>query len=187
VDYEPISLVCLIGSADTVAVGRVTRDRAGKYWVLVEQMIAGAKASGRRRLDIAEWQGPTSRSPGRALLFLRTGRGKAVEVLGPSLEGWLPIQGERLRIEGVVLPGKPSVEPAVRHEVAPILSALRWTARCVRWRRTPRPARVVATIQCHESSVESVRRESSFARQLLSALEGQREFPCFLANATPRR
>lgn len=190
VDYEPISLECLIGAADTIAVGRVTQDRLGKLWVAIEETLAGKKMSGRLRLRVSPWQGPPARPPGRALLFLRRTQEPSVEVLGPSAEGWLPIERSRVRIDGVVMPGRqhePLIGPEQRHELAPLLSALRWTGKCVRWRRDTQPGRVEATIICGESAHESMARGSAFARKLLNSLTSHREFPCLAAGGAPGR
>lgn len=187
VDYEPISLECLIGAADTIAVGQVTQDRVGKFWLTVEETVAGKRISGRLRLRVSPWQGPPERSPGRALLFLRRTKEPTVDVLGPSAEGWLPIEGTRVRIEGVVTPGPPTRSLGLRQELTPLLSALRWTGKCIRWRRDTQPGRVHATIICGESALESVRRGSAFARELVNSLTSRREFPCLAAGGTPER
>jgi hypothetical protein len=185
VDYEPISLDCLIGAADTITLGRVSRDRAGKYWLTVDETVTGEKIGGRLRLLISPWQGPPARSPGRALLFLRRSQEGNFEVLGPSAEGWLPIAGKLVRIEGIAMPGKPG--NVQRYELTALIDGLRGIARCVRWSRDTAHARVRATIVCNETALKSLRGTSMIAQQLVDAIIGAQEsLPCLAVAPHPQ-
>jgi len=193
VDYEPISLTCLAAASDTILLGNVRRDAAGAHRVEVKRVVAGERLEGLLRFETSPWQGAAAQHPGgEALLLLRRrALGTGLEVVGPSAEGWLPVergyvQTARIRLAGP--PDEAAVNPK-QQELEVLLQALRGLAECVRWDRTTGHGRVRATILCTEEILDSHRRRSALARVLIA--EAKRAataegIPC-LAIAFPPR
>ena len=187
VDYEPISLACLAAASDAIVLGRVGRDAAGAHWIEVKRIVAGERLEGRLRFETSPWQGEGRLPPsGEALLFLRrTAPGKALEVVGPSAEGWLPVERGFVRTIGI----RVSDAPDDSQQLTLLLQALRGLAKCVRWDRTVGRGRVRATILCKAEILEFNGRRSAVEQALIAdakratTAEG---IPCLAIASTPR-
>jgi hypothetical protein len=174
VDYDPLALECLVAAADAIVIGRADRDPSGSYYLEVTERVAGERLTGRVNFEISPWQGPVTRPLGTtALLFLRRPGGKqSLEVVGPSAEGWLPVQDGFVRLVGISMPGEqeqPGRPDPPHLELASLVNALRALDGCVKWSRDPARARVRATIVCDEGKLKTVRQQSAVAEYLVKA------------------
>ncbi len=191
-DYDSIAFECLIAAADTIVLGRAERHPSGAYQVEVTEVVAGERLTGPLQFEVSPWQGPATQPSGTALLFLRRPAGKPnFEVVGPSAEGWLPVQDERVRLAGIAMrdgPGPAVPRDAPQLALAPLVDALRALDACVKWSRDPEHARVRATLVCDEDRLKAVRQQSTVSAYLVTAAvraSAGEGIPC-LAVAAPR-
>lgn len=107
IDYEPITLACLIANADAAVVATLPRQPDGvRYSVHVQRSLSGEPLT--RSVTVIEpapWRGmPPQFVDREALLFLKRADGRTWQVIGPSGEGRIGLSADVADVRAINLP-----------------------------------------------------------------------------------
>jgi hypothetical protein len=153
VDYEPISLACLIANADAVIVATLPKKITGqRYTVKKRRLLSGELGTTSVEvIEPAPWRGTTPQFAGReALLFLKRGKDRTWQVIGPSGDGRIALSAEEADVRGIHLPTPGQDAPVYPRE--DLIDAIAAAGQCYTFEAQPKSVRPIA--RCDEKTLQ---------------------------------
>lgn len=179
IDYPPLRLECMLATSDAIVQAQLPDQPGWQFRATLKDVIAGV-LPGKELLvhEPATWRAtPPVFLTKEALLFLRRHpNDERWEVVGPSGEGRVALDGQYAYFAGIAIPGAEwgtyelnrARVKTLRYPQAELTSALRDVSRCYRWERRGRLTMPVS--RCAASQLKALRARSPLHGVLFGGL-----------------